>query len=46
MSFASQRLQFDEMFPIEVKFEEAYSLIDMHVEGVKSVDSGEVMSCK
>jgi len=28
-SFASSKLNFDDLFPIEVKFEETYSLIDM-----------------
>ena len=31
LQFASQQLSFDDLFPIEVKFDETYSLIDMNV---------------
>ena len=46
LSFTSQRVDFDEMFPFEVKFEETYSLIDMQVNGVTSSANGEAMSQK
>lgn len=31
LSFASQGLSFEEMFPLEVKFQEPYSLIDLQM---------------
>jgi hypothetical protein len=31
LQFASQALVFDEMFPIDISFDETYSLIDMSV---------------
>jgi len=34
LSFASEKIQFDEIFPIEARFEETYSLIDLNVVNV------------
>ena len=46
LSFASEKLSFDEMFPLEVRFDETYSLIDMKVEAVKNANSGDPLSLK
>ncbi len=46
LQFASQQLVFDEMFPIEVRFDETYSLIDMNVVQVVNAQSGDQMSVK
>jgi hypothetical protein len=29
LTFASEKLSFDDLFPIEVRFDETYSLIDL-----------------
>ena len=34
LSFASEKLSFEDIFPIDVKFDETYSLIDMKVESI------------
>ena len=46
LQFASQQLQFDDMFPIEISFDETYSLIDMNVVQVANAKSGDQMSLK
>ena len=46
LSFASERLPFEDLFPIEVKFDETYSLIDVNVERVMSGTSGDTLSLK
>ena len=46
MQFASQVLTFDDMFPIDIKFDETYSLIDMNVQQVANAQSGDAMSVK
>jgi len=46
LQFASQQLAFDEIFPIDVRFDETYSLIDMCVEQVTNAATGEAMSLK
>lgn len=46
LSFASERLAFDEIFPIDVRFEETYSLIDLNVEGVTNQSTGDALSLK
>ena len=46
LQFASQQLQADDLFPLEVKFDETYSLIDMNVVQVVNAASGDTMSVK
>lgn len=46
MQFASQVLAFDDMFPIDIRFDETYSLIDMNVQQVANAQSGDSMSVK
>ena len=46
LTFASDKLAFDDIFPIEVRFEETYSLIDLDVEGVSNIASGDALSVK
>lgn len=46
LQFASQQLQFDDLFPLEVSFDETYSLIDMNVVQVANASSGDAMSVK
>lgn len=46
LSFASEKLSFEDIFPIEVKFEETYSLIDVNVESVGNLATGDTLSVK
>ena len=50
LSFASKSLTFDDMFPLDVRFHEQYSLIDMNLasDSTKPMDAltGEEMSLK
>lgn len=46
LSFASDKLSFEDMFPIEIRFEETYSLIDVNVEQVVNVTTGDALSVK
>lgn len=47
LSFASSKLVFDDMFPLDVKFTEQYSLIDIGLQSnVVDANSGEDMSNK
>lgn len=46
LSFASEKIQFDEMFPFEVSFDETYSLIDVNVQQVTNSATGDQMSLK
>lgn len=46
LSFASEKLAFEDIFPIDVRFEETYSLIDLNVESVTSQASGDALSVK
>jgi acid stress-induced BolA-like protein IbaG/YrbA len=42
----SQQLSFDEIFPIDVRFDETYSLIDVKVQQVANASTGDAMSLK
>ncbi len=46
LSFSSPDFDYDSMFPVELKFEEAYSLLDLHVEKVTNIANGESLSLK
>lgn len=46
LSFASQDIDTDGMYPIEIRFDETYSLIDLAVDSVSNAASGEGMSLK
>ena len=46
LTFASEKLSFEDIFPIDVRFEETYSIIDLEVEGVTSLGSGDALSAK
>jgi hypothetical protein len=46
LQFASQRIVFDEIFPLEVRFDETYSLIDVKVDQLVNAASGDSMSLK
>jgi len=46
LQFASQSLSFDEMFPIDIRFDETYSLIGMNVQHVGNAATGDAMSVK
>lgn len=47
LSFASKAIVFDEMFPLEVRFNEQYSLIDLNIQGVpRDALTGEEMTKK
>lgn len=46
LSFASEKLAFEDIFPIDVRFEETYSLIDLNVENVTSQATGDQLSVK
>ena len=46
LSFASERLAFEDIFPIDVRFEETYSLIDLNVEDVTNQATGDALSLK
>ena len=46
LQFASEKLQFDVMFPIEVRFDETYSLIDLKSEDATNVATGDALSVK
>ena len=46
LSFSSEKIQFDDMFPLEVRFDETYSLIDANVEEVTNSATGDAMSLK
>jgi hypothetical protein len=45
-SFASEKLAFEDIFPIDVKFDETYSLIDVKVEKLVSQATGDPLSMK
>ena len=46
LSFSSEKLAFEDLFPIDIKFDETYSLIDMNVNNVVSMTSGDPLSLK
>lgn len=46
LQFASSRLHFDSLFPLEARFDETYSLIDVKVEQVVNANTGDAMSLK
>lgn len=47
LSFASKALVFDDMFPLDVKFNEQYSLIDLQLQNAPTDSAtGEEMSLK
>lgn len=46
LQFASQRLVFEDIFPLDVRFEETYSLIDVKVDQVVNAATGDNMSLK
>ena len=46
LSFASERLAFEDIFPIDAKFEETYSLIDLKVDTITNANNGEPLSYK
>ena len=46
LSFSSEKLAFEDLFPIDVKFDETYSLIDMNVNNVVSMTTGDALSLK
>ena len=46
LQFASQALAFDDMFPIDIRFDETYSFIGMNVQHVANAATGDVMSVK
>lgn len=46
LSFASAGLAFEDIFPIDVRFEETYSLIDMNVVSVANAQTGDALSMK
>jgi hypothetical protein len=46
LSFASERLAFEDIFPIDVNFYETYSLIDVKVERVTNAATGDNLSLK
>ena len=47
LSFASKALVFDDMFPLDVKFNEQYSLIDLQLQSApKDSTTGDEMSLK
>ena len=46
LSFASEKIQFDEMFPFELRFDETYSLIDVDVKQVVNASTQEPLSLK
>jgi hypothetical protein len=46
LQFASSALSFDDMFPIDVRFDETYSLIDLNVQQVANAQTGDAMSVK
>jgi hypothetical protein len=37
---------FDEIFPLEIRFDETYSLIDVKVEAVANASTGDAMSLR
>jgi hypothetical protein len=46
LSFASEKLVFEDIFPIDVKFDETYSLIDVKVEKLVNAATGDALSLK
>lgn len=46
LSFSSERLSFEELFPIDIKFDETYSLIDLNVDKVVNMTTGDALSLK
>ena len=46
LQFASAALAFDDIFPIDIRFDETYSLIDVKVEQVVNAATGDAMSLK
>ena len=46
LQFASQALRFDDLFPIDIRFDETYSLIGLGVQHVGNAASGDAMSVK
>ncbi len=46
LSFSSERLSFEDLFPIEIKFDETYSLIEMNVDKVVNMTTGDPLSVK
>jgi len=46
LQFASSKLAFDDMFPLEARFDETYSLLDVKVEQVANASTGDAMSVK
>jgi hypothetical protein len=46
LSFASKALDFEGMFPLNITFNEQYSVIDLQIDSPKDLNSGEEMSQK
>lgn len=46
LTFSSEKLSFEDIFPIDVRFEETYSIIELDVQEVTSQDSGDPLSVK
>lgn len=46
LTFASEKLSFEDIFPIDVRFEETYSIIELEVQDVSSLGSGDAFSVK
>eukprot|EP00347_Sterkiella_histriomuscorum_P011230 403373247 len=46
LSFASEKLAFEEIFPIDIRFEETYSLIEINVDSIQNQATGDALSIK
>jgi hypothetical protein len=46
LTFASEKLSFDDLFPIEVRFDETYSMIDLNALTATNAANGEPLSIK
>jgi hypothetical protein len=46
LSFSSEKLSFDDIFPLDVRFDETYSLIDLKVQQVTNIATGDPLSLK
>lgn len=46
LSFSSEKLSFEDLFPIDIKFDETYSLIEMNVDKVVNMTTGDALSLK
>ena len=46
LSFASEKLSYEDIFPIDIKFDETYSLIDVKVDKIANAATGDALSLK